>query len=197
MNSFDDLFPDDGFRVIRHDMDGLEISLHVGLYVGGELQNVFDSAPEDATVEIWSRSPPQHDDYGARQRVRLVAEAICRFLNAGGTWDELLEVQNRMQLVAQGPISIDGWRYMDGYVDTEGNFTHVFLADDNSGRVVRWVEGEFIDTDLTLHDLAAEMEEDDQEVHSQQEVRDPSDFGPQSETDGTGLPALLGPDTEG
>jgi hypothetical protein len=194
MNPFDKLEPKDGFRIVEHDQGGLEISLHVGLYVEGDLMEAFDRDPMNATAEIWQQKMPEAGDRGRRARAKLLAEAICRYFNAGGSWEELEDMQREMRLVVQGGLSVEGWHYFDGYVDTEGNYTHIWTDGHN---VVRWVEGEYVDTGLTLFDLEREADDYEGEVHPQSEapgaegLRAPPGDGQPSP------PALPGPSPEG
>ncbi len=165
-NPFDRLDPRDGYRVTECNQGELEISLHVGLYGDGDLQDAFDGDPQNATQEIWQCKLPEATDHGTRARVRLAMEAICRYFNSGGTWEELEDVQRLARPVVRG-LHLDGWHYFDGYIDTDSNFTHIWVSD--VGGMVRWVEGEYIDTNLTLADLERELEEDDTEeaIHHQ------------------------------
>ena len=187
-NPFDRLEPRDGFRVVKHEQGALEISLHVGFFTAGEWRELFDHVGPDATEEIWAHKMPEAVDHGRRARAHLLIEAHCRYFNSGGTWDELDDMQNRLRRAIPSGLSVEGWHYFDGYIDTEGNFTQLWV-EDGGERVVRWVEGQFVDTGLTLADI--ERETDDEEeaeneghvpaVHSLGDLQDQSGTGAESQ----------------
>ena len=189
--------PKDGFHIFPHELGSMEISLHVGLYQQGVLD--FDHELGAASVEVYACSNPEPADYGARNRAWLAAEAICRYINTGGSWDELASIIATMQRMIPGTVVRDGWHLFDTYVDTEGNHTHVF-CENSAGRVVRWVEGEYVDTGLTLNDLRREAEEEDVEeeaansqVRSSPLLRGPDHAG-SGEADGGDASEVREPD---
>jgi len=196
-NPFKRLEPSDGYNVVPYDLGELEISLCVGVRMEGEIQEFLGLGPE-SMVTIWERKVPDGADRGARERARLLSEAICRYFNTGGSWDELEDVQRRMQTVVQGGLVMPGWDFFDAYVDTEGNYTSTYLETGGTG-VVRWVEGQFVDMGLTLEDLSMELDnagEAEEEVHTSTTPRRRQD--PETE-DGSsgGFKALPGPMPEG
>jgi len=167
---FKDTGPRDGFHIFPHELGSMEISLHVGLYVEGQLE--FDSALGAASVEVMACQDPAPANYAERNRAWLVAEAICRYMNTGGSWSELADIVSKLQICIPHQVEREGWHLFDTYADVNGTPTHVFLNDE-TGEVVRWVEGKFVDTGLTLDDLQRELEEEDAEEDDESEVSNP------------------------
>ncbi len=169
---FHSLEAKDGFRVSMIQA-GPSMDLICEAYAGGVPQPITH---QDGTVTAYvSFFPFLHDIAigpiltGRITRTHLLAEAVARFLNTGGSWAEVKDLMMRMMRVATGGIVLDGYYLHDSYLTTEGVFQHVFAAKDKSGRAALWEEprpgdhgtpvGGFIDY-TTLETLAAQEESD-------------------------------------
>jgi hypothetical protein len=155
-NPFEQLDPGDGYRAKLVDQGGLSLSLHMLLYYQSQLQPCGESQAmfrELADVRL-----PEAEQRGGLHRLKLLAEAVGRFFTSGGSWPELDALLTAARPFIAGGLQFEGYHYLDGYTDSEGNFTHLWA--DSLGNVVRWVEDEFIDTGLTLADLRQELEAD-------------------------------------
>jgi hypothetical protein len=162
-NPFDELQPTDGYSVFEAGLGDQEAGIYLGMRMHGEIKE-FLTLGDESSVEVWNRLKPKVEDLGDRRRALLLAEAVCRYFNTGGDWDELNSLLPTMGAVIKGGLVFPGWRFMDSYIDTDGNFTHVFV-EEKGNKVVRWVEGQFVDTGLTLEDLQVEVEADG-EIHN-------------------------------
>lgn len=151
-NVFDLLHPSDGYHVKRI-TNSLSLSLYVGVNAEGTLATIEDAGD----VEVWSKVMPEYSkgDFGEQCRNADVLEALCRYFNTGGQWDDLMELIESSKKIIKGPLVFDGWVYFEGYRDVEGSFTNIWKAEEDDS-VVRWVVGSFIDTALTMEDLLAE-----------------------------------------
>ena len=142
--------PDDGFRV-RETVAGDEHALHIGL--------LADGRPVRDFTEAWKVVAPNAKQYGEKQRVRLLLEALCRFLSTGGTIAELTKhVNDVKQMTNNGNITVwsDEHYLISSIIDTDGNYEHVFAKDGNPF-AVRWVEGLFYDV-IPLSDIRRDLE---------------------------------------
>ena len=160
---FEGLDPKDGFRVKQVDFptkNPTSISLHICAYVGGELQNIFpDRGPEEATVEIKEWKHPTPEDMGACNRLQLVLDAICRYLNTGGNWEELTRAMVAMKTVAFGGLVFPGYHLLESQPNSDNDYEHIFVKD-GTDRAVLWVEDCFIDRFKALEQIKREREED-------------------------------------
>lgn len=154
---FDRLHPGDGFRVRRVAV-GRGVSLHIGIWQGGELSNPFGAAPEDATVEILEHKDATAADLGQTTRLELLLDAVCRYFTTGGDWDELYSALSTARKVMAGGLTYPGYELLDSYSDTDGNYEHIFVRT-NTNQAVLWVEDEFIDR-KTLEQIRHEQESD-------------------------------------
>lgn len=140
---FERLHPSDGFSVKRVET-ARGISLHVGIWQGGELTNPFGATPEDATTEILEHKEASAADLGQTTRLELVLDAVCRYFTTGGDWDELQSALAAARRVIVGGLTYPGYDLIDSYSNTEGNYEHVFVQT-GTDNVVLWVEDQFID----------------------------------------------------
>lgn len=154
---FERLHPSDGFRVKRVET-ARGISLHVGIWQGGELTNPFGATPEDATTEILEHKDASAVDLGRTTRLELVLDAICRYFTTGGDWDELQSAMATARRVIVGGLTYPGYDLIDSYSNTEGNYEHVFVQT-GTDKVVLWVEDQFIDR-KTIEQLRREQTTD-------------------------------------
>lgn len=141
VNHWNKLDPSDGFfaKVVQTG----EVSAHLifGLSLGGRDSRVVSVE----TVE-W----PTAQQIGTLKRKLIVLEAVAEYMNAGGDPADLDFLNN-----FRGPVTFQfgGWSYFDGGVNTNGNRVHEFISDDST-KFVRWVRNEYIDTNLTLEQIA-------------------------------------------
>lgn len=161
--------PRDGFRILAHELVEREISLHVGLFSGGEIDRGFGG--EEGSIQVTSWDHPTPDRRGDCTRLRLLLEAVCRFFNTGGTWEQFDRSIGVLRDAIPDGRFLHGYYYADGAVNTEGNYEHVFIDDSPSGLVVRWVEDMFVDP-----------------MTHEQFLSEPVDGGPSDETGLLGLP---------
>jgi hypothetical protein len=171
---FETLDAKDGYHVTRVDA-GPHVSLHAQVHAGGELVDpgdfLLNVQTDQGTVEIreWREATPADD--GEATRLHLVLEAVCRYFNTGGRWEELGHALKRLGLIAPGGLDFPGYHYSDAYPLGDGRYEHLFVKDDNSRTAVLWEEPEYAEagdslvggtiriTDLDT--LLQEQEEDD------------------------------------
>lgn len=155
MNPFDQLHRRDGFFVSQV-MLGDSLSLHVGVNLKDELQafRYVDPSGNSDTKEIWAVDKKTEFDLGRTDRVRLLAEAFCRYFNCGGTWEEINPVIDRLVDFVPHGIRLPDWELLAaGLVPaiTE-DYALVRLvtvwANVEQNEVVEWIEGESITTGL-------------------------------------------------
>lgn len=198
-NPFKRLQPRDGFYVERVDLPPVgtptSVSLHGCVRMEDERANLFDVDPDEATVELATWREAQPADLGAAKRLELVLESICRYLNTGGNWNEFDEVLRRLRKVARGGLLFPGFHLLDSYLNTEGNFEHIFVKT-GTNKAVLWVEGQFIER-KTLEEILHEQEEagweegTDRETPSPPQLLgqdDPGDEGPADDAPDPGVP---------
>lgn len=159
----------DGFHVVKVEL-GPVLTLTVMTYYGGVLCNV-NSDPENASVEILDLYDPTPAQRGGAERLRLVMDAVCRYFTTGGTWAELSQALATARKVVQGGVAFPGYHLVTSYSTTDGDYQHVFAADDGSGRAVLWNEPEVGDAgtpvggwieSTTLEKIREEQENDDE-----------------------------------
>lgn len=159
---FDNLEAGDGFRIKQVEYPAgnpTSVSLHVCAYAKGELRNLFCSDdPEEATVEIKEWKDPTPADMGACNRLQLALDAIARYLNTGGSWEELATAVEVMKRLAAAGLRFPGYHLLESVSNTEGDYEHLFVRDGTTDCVL-WVEDQFIDH-KTLDQVRSEREED-------------------------------------
>ena len=167
---FDDLDPRDGFRVFDHALGQMEVSIYVAAWYQGQMAiGALQTLANGETLnhaEVWNCHNPTAKEYGEKNRALLVMESIINYFNAGGSWSELDGMLSEARKVIAGGIVMPGYHVFDCYNDTEGNFTVLYVKEDDPTvepemqQAVRWVRGQYIDTELTLNDLVHELEDD-------------------------------------
>ncbi|MCI0420751.1 MAG: hypothetical protein L0312_16245 [Acidobacteria bacterium] len=184
---FDSMDPRDGFR-IRSIEKETRASLHAEFYQGGELALCFGLSDEDATVEILEWLNPVPADHGSARRLFLVLDALCRYLNTGGQWEQLDKAIERLRILARGGLVFTGYHYLEGDSTKDGTYQHIFVKN-GTEQAVRWEEWDakghgFIDR-LTLSELR-EQQANDERAWQEEGPDRPVGFRDQ----GTGLPQL-------
>lgn len=160
---FEGVEPSDGYQVeLTSPSDGL-FRIYVGLFSANK--PVLTSSVKVCEFQVESHN------YGQVSRSYLLTQAICHFLTAGGSLSELFDIYCKLKANSFNGLEYPGWSYLDGYTDTDGGHTHVWVAN-NSEQVVRWVVDQYVDTGLTLTDLQEEEREAllDESVHCRPEV---------------------------
>lgn len=163
MDPFDAITEKDGYHVTRIDSP-TSVSLFCACYGGGEPIVVGKSG----TTEIWHYDNPTHKQRGEMIRAELLGDALARFLNTGGSWEDAALLMANMRDVAPGGLAFPGYHLLDSYRTTEGTFQHVFVKD-GTEEAVLWEEpnhnehgglyGGFIER-KTLEQIRKDQEED-------------------------------------
>lgn len=163
---FDSMDANDGYaaRTVALPADSpTDVSVFVHAYAGGDMLPSFDGGEDgSATVEVWSTPEVGDKAVGAASRVETVMEAVCRYFNTGGSWDELAGVLTEAKSVIVGGLSFPGYYLHETAQNTDNVYEHVFVKDDGSGEAVLWVEDQFIDR-TTLRRIEEGREEADGE----------------------------------
>ncbi len=152
----------DGFQVKTVEV-GNEHSLYLVFYQNGEPVNPPWLADNDPNVGqmIWCRRNMTDKDYGDKARLKLLADALCRFLNTCGTWAEIKYINSVLWDMSQGSFKfeIPGYHLIGSSVNTEGVYEHVFASPDAMWGI-RWVENQFFDV-ISLTELGHEIADAD------------------------------------
>jgi len=150
--------PDDGFGVTEIKV-GPEQSLHLVFNQNGRpVVPMWLGEEEKPTSLLFRKTNLTDREYGEKNRLRWLAKSCCRFINTGGSWDELRDTVHKLETFSHGvqfePV-IAGFHLIHTDYNSDGVFEHVFAADD-CDHAIRWVEGEFFDV-ITLDDLHKEI----------------------------------------
>jgi hypothetical protein len=152
--------PADGYRVVPQELGAAVAWLEIQLLSGGETVPGFQEGA--LSVELTSWSNPDAPQFGERSRLQFVLEAVCRYLNTGGDWEDLKRVLMVMMAVAPGGRHLGGYYYLGGELNSEGVFEHLFAKGDGSGAAVRWVENQFVEP-VDLSKLDFELDDEGEE----------------------------------
>lgn len=202
---FAGLSPSDGFSIERVEMPAdrpINTSLHVVLKGGGLRQRVN---VEDDCVELLEIENPTPAQLGSVDRLEHLLKAVCRYLNTGGSWQEMAPALKVMNRAVPSGLVFPGFFLLESYVNTAGDFEHVYAqegekrAGDDQDCVL-WVEGDlgFIEP-KSLEEIKREQEtggddldidwEADEEAEEAEEAEDGLDAA-----DGVPLQLPGGPD---
>lgn len=154
---FADVQPDDGFSVVEVNLEPREISLHVVLREHGVLN--YDTVL-GAGVEVWKEDAPDVFAKGRQARAKLVLDAILRYFNTGGSWEELDSMLEAVHPFIPGGVTFAGWQYFDDDLDLNEGFPIDVFLDDAGEHVTMWVHGSHLET-LTIDDYVRLMEGED------------------------------------
>lgn len=146
--AIDDANACDGFRVLEVARGGFH-RIYIAFYSNGDIADIpqwhTDATP---AIPLWISHNPSPEEIGEGVRIKLFAEAICRFLNSGGDWNDmskLLDIckigTNEAMISKFGDF---GYRLLDSCINEEGRNEHIFLAH-GERRAIRWVEDSFIE----------------------------------------------------
>jgi hypothetical protein len=196
----------DGFHVLRVGNDAL-LGLYAVAYGGGRAFTLDDpAAPEDGSVELVSWESPTPADRGACKRLHFALDAVCRYLNTGGSWADLGAALARLQRVAVDGIAWPGYYLYDSHPTVDGPFEHVFVMTDGTDTARVWLEpkyGEagspldtgYVDDPTPLADVLASVAAEEELTD---DVRGPlRPAPPPAPPDPLQLPAGPGPGTAG
>jgi hypothetical protein len=193
------LDPKDGFHVIEVYLDGA-YSLHCQVYADGRLQHPADVYGDAVTtdqvdiarttVEVASWADATNADRGACARLRLVLDAVARYLNTGGAWPELTAALEKVKVVARGGIVFPGYYLHDTYVTDDGHYHHDFVRMDGSSAFV-WEEPAVEGFSFSGGYVAEMTPEDLQRMKDAGQPFDPGRYG--EELSGPGVEAAETP----
>lgn len=153
---FDVMRADDGYRVDMVAIGDHVLALHVGMYQKGMLTNFITDTGQpvcgaDAAPEIIKWVEPTFVEQGQCNRLYYLMDAVLRYLNTGGTWEQFDMVVSRMRDFAFGPLTFPGYTFRASEVTSLGDWEHAFLANNADARhnddlpeMVVWCEGSFI-----------------------------------------------------
>lgn len=147
-----DLDPEDGFHVADFGTGGA-YELALVFREKGVLANLPGTTTNYHTM--LTVSDPDARDAGRVRRTYHMLRALCRYINTGGSTDDLRALCETMCL-AMGRVSLDldGFFLLASDINTEGVFEHVFAREDSSD-CIRVVEDRFVDL-VTLEEMENE-----------------------------------------
>ncbi len=140
----ENLHPDDGYRVVVVDNRPISVAVYGEIFAKGRsISTLFPNLPD--AVLLYEARAEQGREFGAAQRVQHLADAVFRFLNTGGTREELAETLKTLRPLIAAPLTIpDGYYLLESYLNTDNVYEHVFVSDAQDEAVV-WVENTFVD----------------------------------------------------
>lgn len=138
---FSKLDATDGWKVIAIEGD-CYCSLSLELHVGTVSQVIGPDGVTFITLHEWKDPTPE--DKADYARMRRLAEALCRYFTAGGSWDVLNTVLYNCEHYL-GPSEYAGWHYHDLLVNGDAMYQHVFISAAGPPVGVVWVENVAID----------------------------------------------------
>jgi hypothetical protein len=132
---FDKIDPGDGYIATSSAIkEGLRVSVEL-ISLGETLRH----------ADVYENNNPRNLDIGVQSRLYAVMEAVCRYFNCGGSWDELEQALGQTKTVILGGLEFTGWVFLDSIEHEDGIIFR--WVEDATGRVANWVVGEYIDTD--------------------------------------------------
>jgi hypothetical protein len=136
---FSQLEGKDGFHVVSVEFADT-LTLSCVAYGGGEMVNLLSDDPEDSSIALVEIENPTPTQQGAVERLRLVLDAVARYLTTGGSWKDLQLSQDKMRKVAAGGLRFPGYHLCTSYSTTDGTYQHIFVKNDGSGDAALWEE---------------------------------------------------------
>lgn len=178
-------------------LDGLRVrETTVGDWFDMAVVRYDDGVPQTdpPPLVVWSvHGENQTAMAGERSRYRLLAQALCRFLNTGGSPQQarLLVDDIAGSDLAAGTENDRAFDHLDSCFTTDGTFEHLYACADGSPYGIRVVEGEYVEAvDLShvLRQLRAEadVEPDLEGVPSEQAEEEAGPAGGGGDPDGLG-----------
>ena len=135
-----------GFHVVQAELSGL---LCLECFVHDGSKATPDHNPMSTRVTVRGVEKPTMTQRGEIQRLRLLLDSLSRYLNTGGTWDEISEVFSTVRSVWTGSLSFPGWHLLESYYTDQGVYQHVFVSDRDRGektRAILWEEPDYNET---------------------------------------------------
>lgn len=133
---FTKISPADGWRVLRIDRNtycSLSLELHVG-----EKCVPLRGDETFITLREWKR--PTDADRSDIARLQPLAEAMCRYFNAGGAWACAYALFSRVEFHIGPMDDFGGWNYKELFVDADGNYNHVWVSQSKPEMGLMWTE---------------------------------------------------------
>lgn len=140
----------DGFHVVK--VTGpATVCLHFVTYQGGDICTADSGlAPSLNSRELSQVALPATEAKLAElDRLYMVLDAVMRFFNTGGTWDELLAAVTVIRTAIPTGLHFEGYHYCRSNLTSDG-YQHVFVANDGSGHAVLWQEPEHGDSGMPV-----------------------------------------------
>ncbi len=173
-----DTHPEDGFRVLD-----VSVGDRYALYVVFRNEGVRVDLPgrEMQAFLLWEIESPTPEQLGEKARIKLLVDAMCRYVNTGGDPNTICDWGMRLKDACNGAIvSMPGdYKLIDSDINSEGRYEHLFRSA-HSNQIVRWVENQFLDV-FPLTTLQREKADNDaaeraSEIHTgeDRETGDPS-----------------------
>lgn len=182
-----DTHPEDGFRVL----DVIVADRHA-LYVVLRTDGVRVDLPgrELEAYLMWGQTAPTPEQLGDKARTKLLIDAMCRYVNTGGTTADLCGWGERLKYACNGAVMTmpGGFKLIDSILNTEGNHEHLFQSE-QSNQIIRWTEQQFFDV-FPRVELQREVAENDATELAQQDAASPPASAGHS-------PYLLDPESDG
>ena len=115
-------------------------------------------------VVVWDAHDPTVEDYGEWHRQYYLLDALCRYVNTGGSLDTLRGVFERL---ARMRPDMGDYKLLSTQWVEPGVAEHIFQRD-GTHDCIRWVEGQFLEP-TTLSGVRQDQEDEqrDQELHLQ------------------------------
>lgn len=155
---FESLQPCDGYTAVRTEV-GDDVRIDVVAFHGGV--PVDDLAgPAARRLELGRFRANDGVDEGNAARLFLLAGALCRYFNTGGSWEELDRALPPAREAMPVGLSFLPFVLADSQINEEGRGQHVFV-DHETDRVVVWVEGAMAFRRTTVDALAEAAEADE------------------------------------
>lgn len=199
------LDPADGLRVRRHEVPGQRVGVEAFLRVGGVPVPFLGAQETFVVLKAWDG--PGLAEVGRCTRLQILMEAVVRYLNTGGDWQELGDVLKVLHDAFPVRPADNGYTFLSTDVtlvdyDEETDrptigYEHYFLRAGTQEGVL-WVEDQFIeprsftdylslfgDDAMTDDAVVVSLTGDDQHVRARQALRAPqAEPDPQAEGQG-------------
>lgn len=145
-NPFDRLDPNDGFRV-----ESVPLGTIKAVYVVAKSDGLYNTTLGDngtCLVGEWEGNKP--GDNGAFTRTHHLADGICRYFNAGGSWPDFAEIVAVLRDFIPGGLVFPGYVLYSTSIDFQNDVYHVFANADNPTVGRLWKEDVAVDREDRL-----------------------------------------------
>jgi hypothetical protein len=154
-----DVDASDGLGVTRVAI-GNSRSLHFTFRTAGEYHTLPGMASEDS-LEFYSKADPDPESLGEMAAERELAEAMCRYLNVGGSPGGIGNLFRQVLKYRLPPLGIPGYYLLATSLNADGEHEHLFAKQDGTAGI-RWVEGRFIEH-VSLVDIVNDLRQENGE----------------------------------